>query len=117
MTVPEFPEYLPGTEEAPADEPGAAVLRDVAHLLGALARDRRVPWRAKAVAAVAVAYVSPGVRRILPRPPLAVLTEPIVLLVAVRHLVAAAGYDVVRETWRGDDAGFVWLLVLSGIDA
>jgi hypothetical protein len=114
MTVPEIPEYLPGPAEVP-QEP--ALLRDVVHLLGVLMRDERVPWHAKAAAAAAVAYVAPGVRRWLPRPPLAALTEPLVLIVAVRHLVAAAGYEVLRESWRGDDAGFVWLLVLAGIDA
>jgi hypothetical protein len=116
MTVPEVPEYLPGNEDV-SPELTAARLRDVVHLLGVLVRDGRVPWHAKAIAAAAVAYVAPGIRRLLPRPPLAAVTEPLVLMVAVRHLVAAAGYEVVRESWRGDDAGFVWLLVLSGIDA
>lgn len=116
MTIPEIPEYLPGPEEV-SQEPSTALLRDLAHLVGTLVRDRRVPWHAKVAAAAALAYVAPGVRRWLPRPPAAVVTEPLVLLVAVRYLVAAAGYEVVRESWRGDHAGFVWLLVLTGIDA
>ncbi len=116
MTVPEIPEYLPGAAEAQPEATGT-LLRDVAHLLRDLVGDDRVPWRAKAVAGAAMLYVAPGVRRLVPRPPLAAIVDPLVLAVALRHLVAAAGYEVVRETWRGDDAGFVWLLVLTGIDA
>jgi hypothetical protein len=116
MSVPDLPEYLPDvTDEAPGD--AARMLRDVARLLRDLVRDPRVPWQAKAMAAAASIYVAPGVRRLLPRPPLAVVVDPLVLMVALRHLVAAAGYEVVRETWKGGEAGFVWLLVLSGIDA
>ncbi len=115
MTVPEVPDYLPDARDHPASEP--TVTRAVVRLLRDLATDPRVPLRAKTVAVAAVLYVAPGVRRLVPRPPLATLADPLVLLLAARHLVAAAGYEVVRERWRGDDAGFVWLLVLTGIDA
>ena len=116
MTVPEIPEYLPGATEA-QPEATATLLRDVARLLHDLVRDGRVPWRAKVIAGAAMLYVAPGIRRLVPRPPLVAIVDPLVLAVALRHLVAAAGYEVVRETWRGDDAGFVWLLLLTGIDA
>ncbi len=116
MSVPEIPEYLP---EVGGDDPSdvAGLTGHVIWLLRDLASDPRVPWRAKAVAGGAILYVTPGLRRLLPRLPGAAVVEPLVLAVALRHLVAAAGYEVVKETWRGDDAGFVWLLILTGIDA
>lgn len=116
MSVPEVPEYLP---EVGDEHPGevANLPRDVIRLVRDLASDPRVPWHAKAIAGAAVLYVAPGVRRLIPRLPASAVVEPLVLAVALRQLVAAAGYEVVKETWSGDDAGFVWLLILSGIDA
>lgn len=116
MSVPEIPKYLP---EVGGEDPteAASLPRYVMLLLRDLASDPRVPWRAKVVAGGAILYVTPGLRRLVPRLPGAAMVEPLVLTVALRHLVAAAGYEVVKETWRGDDAGFVWLLVLTGIDA
>ena len=116
MSVPEVPEYLPEVGDEHPEE-AANLPRDVARLLRDLATDPRVPWRAKALAGAAVLYVTPGLRQLLPRLPVSAVVEPLVLAVALRQLIAAAGYEVVKETWSGDDAGFVWLLVLSGIDA
>lgn len=116
MSVPDVPSYLP-EEGGPPDLRSGLLLRDVAYLVRDLAADPRVPWRAKAVAAAAIVYVTPGVRRWVPRPPVALVVEPLVVMAGMRYLVAAAGYEVVRETWQGDDAGFVWLLVITGIDA
>jgi uncharacterized membrane protein YkvA (DUF1232 family) len=86
----------------------------------ALGRDPRVPWRAKAVVAAALAYVvTPS--RVLPPPLRAIagsfgaLDEAVVLLAAVRYLIATAGYDVVRERWTGNDRGFAIVLLAAGV--
>jgi len=93
-----------------------AIVRDVVRLVVTLARDPRVPAHAKLVAASSLAAVVPGVRRLLPRPRSLVWAEPLLLVAGVRYLITAAGYDLVRQAWPGDDAGFVWLLLLTGID-
>ncbi len=115
MSVPEVPAYLP-EEGGPPSGGSGAVLRDLGRLVRDLSVDPRVPWPAKTVAAATVVYVTPGLRRLVPRPRAMVVADPLVLAAGLRYLVAAAGYEVVRETWRGDDAGFVWLLFLTGID-
>jgi uncharacterized membrane protein YkvA (DUF1232 family) len=86
----------------------------------ALGRDPRVPWRAKAVVAAALAYVV-APTRVLPQPLRAIaggfgaLDEAVVLMAAVRHLIATAGYDVVRERWTGNDRGFAIVLLAAGV--
>lgn len=115
MSVPEVPEYLPeGARQLPRDP---ATWRAVAQLVADLLLDPRVPRHAKVAVLAGGLYIAPGVRRLLPRPPKAPLVEPLLLVAALRHLIAAAGYEVVRERWQGDDAGFAWLLMLTGIDA
>ncbi len=91
-------------------------LPDVGRLLYDLARDPRVPWHAKAVAAGAVAYVIspvdvvpdivPGVGR---------MDDVYIVGKALRYLFNAAGYALLREHWRGGDDGFALLLVVAGI--
>jgi uncharacterized membrane protein YkvA (DUF1232 family) len=49
-------------------------------------------------------------------PKLGGLDDLLVVVAAVRYLVAAAGYDLVRELWTGNDAGFSLLIVLAGVD-
>ncbi len=115
MSVPDVPEYLPDPGTHPPADPAA--LRAVGLLIYDLARDPRVPWTAKAAALGAGLYAAPGLRRVFPRSTKMVAVDALLVLAALRHLVAAAGYEVVRERWTGDDAGFAWLLVLSGIDA
>lgn len=107
----------PGADHAaqPSTD-GWALLRDVVRLVATLARDPRVPAHAKLVAASSLAVVVPGVRRLLPRPRLVRWAEPLVVAAGLRYLITAAGYDLVRQAWPGDDAGFVWLLLLTGID-
>lgn len=86
-------------------------------LLRALVVDPRVPAHAKAVTAAALAYaalpVGPRLGR-LPGTPVAA-SGMIALLLAGRHLIAAAGYELVRERWSGTDAGFGLLIVLAGV--
>lgn len=111
----------PETEgRLPADASRGEPLAEVGRLLVALGRDPRVPWRAKAVVAGALAYaVTPS--RVLP-PPLrqvaggfGALDNTVVLLAAVRHLITAAGYDVVRDRWQGSDRGFAIVLLAAGV--
>ena len=97
------------------------MLPDVGRLLRSLATDPRVTWRAKAVAGAAAGYVlipRPGTRTlaggILPGAGVGI-DDVLVVLLAVRHLVAAAGYDLVRERWTGTDDGFALLVVLAGV--
>jgi uncharacterized membrane protein YkvA (DUF1232 family) len=87
---------------------------EVVRLLRGLATDPRVSWRAKALAASALAYVAAPID-LLPGP--AVVDDLVILVWALRRLVASAGYDVVRERWTGSDRGFAWLIVLTGVDA
>jgi len=88
-----------------------------AQLLRDLTTDPRVPWHAKAAAGAALAWSTPLPRLLTGRclPP-GVVGELALVVLGCRRLVAAAGYDVVRERWQGDDASFVWLLVLTGIE-
>jgi uncharacterized membrane protein YkvA (DUF1232 family) len=109
------PDHLPSDVRA-----RSARLAEVGRLLVALGRDPRVPWRAKALAAAAVAYaITPG--GLLPGPlrrvasGLGGLDDTVVLLAAVRHLIGSAGYDVVRELWTGTDGGFAIVLLAAGV--
>jgi uncharacterized membrane protein YkvA (DUF1232 family) len=104
----------------PPDANRGELLAEVGRLLVALGRDPRVPWRAKAVVAAALAYaVTPA--RLLPgsvgriAASLGALDNTVVLLAAVRHLIGAAGYDVVRERWTGTDRGFAIVLLAAGV--
>jgi uncharacterized membrane protein YkvA (DUF1232 family) len=93
-----------------------ALLPDLGRLLRALVRDPRVPLRAKVVAGAAAAYVAwpldvvPDLLGVAGG-----IDDLVVVVVAVRHLVATAGYDLVRELWTGTDDGFTMLIVLSGM--
>lgn len=102
-----------GTERTAVLGPAAAW----AHLLRELTTDPRVPWHAKAAAGAAFAWSTPLPRLLTGRrlPP-GVVGDLALVVLGCRRLVAAAGYDVVRERWRGDDASFIWLLLLTGIE-
>lgn len=91
-------------------------LPDVARLLYDLGRDARVPWHGKAAAVGAVAYViSPFdlIPDVLPRK--GRLDDIWIVGRALRYLFHAAGYDVMRDRWRGSDDGFALLLVVAGV--
>lgn len=93
------------------------LLPDLLRLLRALATDRRVPLRAKLVAGAALGYaLLPGGRvpAVVPGTPVG-FDDLVAVVFAVRHLVAAAGFEVVRELWTGTDAGFGMLVVLAGV--
>ncbi len=91
--------------------------RAVAQLLADLARDDRVPRRAKIIAGAAAAYV------VLPLDPvpdiipvIGSLDDALVAGWALRRLIKIAGYDVVRELWRGSDDGFALVLFIAGVE-
>lgn len=119
----------PGDEETPLTAGSAslprsswseasAMLPDVVRLLRALAVDPRVPRRSKILAGLATAYVAlpiGPVRDIVPGTGIG-YDDVVALVWAVRHLIAAAGYDVVRDLWTGTDAAFAMLVVMSGMD-
>jgi uncharacterized membrane protein YkvA (DUF1232 family) len=94
-----------------------ALLPDLARLLRALVADPRTPRRAKVVAAVAAAYVASPVD-LLPDviPSVGGIDDLFVVLGAIRYLVSAAGYDLIRELWTGNDAGFSLLIVFTGVE-
>lgn len=81
-----------------------------------LSNDPRVPWHAKAIAGAAALYVASPVD-LLPDvlPGVGGVDDLLAVLLAVRRLVTAAGYDVVREHWTGSDDGFGVLIVLAGV--
>jgi uncharacterized membrane protein YkvA (DUF1232 family) len=96
-----------------------AMLPDVLRLLRVLAVDPRVPRRAKLLAAAATAYVVVPFRPlpdVVPGTGIG-LDDLVAIVWAVRRLIAAAGYDLVRELWTGTDAAFALLIVLAGVDA
>jgi uncharacterized membrane protein YkvA (DUF1232 family) len=95
---------------------GLHLLPDLARLLRALVNDPRVPRRAKVVAAASAAYVASPID-LLPDviPTVGGVDDLVVVLGAVRYLVATAGYDLVRELWTGNDAGFSMVIVLAGV--
>ena len=96
----------------------AAMLPDVGRLLRVLATDARVPWRAKLIAGTAAGYALMPRKRLPDVVPGAGigLDDVLVLSFAVRQLIAAAGYELVRERWTGTDGGFALLIVLAGVD-
>jgi uncharacterized membrane protein YkvA (DUF1232 family) len=91
-------------------------LRDVILLVKDLAVDPRVPRGDKLLAGLGVAYlvspvdVLPGVLPVLGR-----LDDLGVAAFVVHRLLAAAGYEVIYQTWRGSDEGLALLLTLAGV--
>jgi uncharacterized membrane protein YkvA (DUF1232 family) len=94
-----------------------ALLPDLGRLLRSLVGDPRVPLRAKVVAGAAAAYVTWPLD-LVPDfiPMVGGVDDLVVVVVAIRHLVATAGYDLVRELWTGTDDGFTMLIVLAGVE-
>lgn len=92
-------------------------LPDVAKLLWRLARDPRVPWQAKAVAAGAVTYVVSPID-VIPDviPVLGQFDDLLIVSKALQYLFHHTGYDLLRELWDGSDDGFALLLVVAGIE-
>ncbi|MFA9444996.1 YkvA family protein [Egicoccus sp. AB-alg6-2] len=94
-----------------------AMLPDLLRLLRDLSSDPRVPRRAKLYGLAAAAYVAVPID-VVPDflPVVGALDDIAVVVLALRRLVAAAGYDLVRERWTGTDDGFALLIVLTGVE-
>ncbi|MFN2556795.1 MAG: YkvA family protein [Nitriliruptorales bacterium] len=92
-------------------------LPDVGRLLVDLTRDGRVPLRAKVVAGLLGAYLFSPLD-LVPDflPGVGQMDDLALALVALRYLCRSAGYDVLRELWRGSHDGFVALLVVTGVE-
>jgi uncharacterized membrane protein YkvA (DUF1232 family) len=106
-----------GSQPVPTWKELVRFLPDLARLLGRVAKDRRVPWHAKAVAAGAVAYVASPVD-LIPDVfgKVGQMDDLYIVTKALRYLFNSAGYDLVREHWSGSDDGFTLLLVVAGIE-
>ena len=104
-----------GRDPRPLWRESIALLPDLGRLLRALATDPRVPGRAKLVAGAAVAYVAGPVDLLPDVFAVGGVDDVVVVLLAVRFLVATAGYDLVRELWTGTDDGFGLVIVLAGV--
>lgn len=92
--------------------PLASVLGDVAWLVAELAVDPRLPGRARAIGASAVALAA-WPRVPIPGPRL--LGRGAVAWLGVRYLLRAAGYALVYEHWRGTDEGLALVLALADV--
>ncbi len=93
----------------------ARFLPDCIVLLRRLARDPRVPRRAKLALVLLVPYLASPVD-LVPDflPVIGHLDDAALAALALRYVVRRAGADVVREQWRGSDAGLAAVLRLAG---
>jgi uncharacterized membrane protein YkvA (DUF1232 family) len=89
-------------------------LLDVVKLLGRVARDPRVPARAKLFAGAAAVYAVSPLDLIPDVPVIGQLDDLWVVTRALRYLVQAAGAELVREMWDGSDESFAVVLLLAG---
>ena len=82
----------------------AMILPNLAKLLVRLARDPRVPVRAKVLAAAAAAYAISPIDLVPDFIPLIGRSDDLVVVaLALDHLIEEAGVAVVREHWDGPD--------------
>lgn len=90
--------------------------RDVILLVKDLVADPRVPRQDKIVAGLAAAYFVWPVELVPDLVPvLGQLDDLGVVVLVLRRLLVAAGYDVIHELWRGSDEGLALLLTLGGV--
>lgn len=110
----------PGQPSAPRASAWKELIRflpDVVRLLADVSRDSRVPLRDKVMAGAAAAYlVSP--LDLIPDaiPVIGQMDDATLAVWAVRRLMRGAGYDVLKDLWRGTDDGFALLLLIAGIE-
>lgn len=92
-------------------------LPDVGRLLYDVSRDDRVPFAVKVRSGVAAAYVLSPVD-VIPDfiPAIGQMDDLAIVVWAVRNLLRQAGYDVLKDLWKGTDDGFALLLMVAGID-
>lgn len=92
-------------------------LPDVGRLLYDVSRDDRVPLPIKIRSGIAAAYVLSPID-VIPDfiPGIGQMDDLAIVLWAVRNLLRHAGYDVLKDLWKGTDDGFALLLMVAGID-
>ncbi len=92
----------------------ARFLPDCAVLLRRLLRDRRVPRRARLALWLLVPYLASPID-LIPDflPVIGQLDDAVLVALALRHVVRAAGEDVVRDCWPGTDSGLAAVLRLA----
>ena len=100
--------YEPGGAAVPAERQWwreiALALPNLAKLLARLARDPRVPPRSKTFAGFMAAYLVSPIDLVPDFIPFLGKTDDIVLVAfALNHMIQAAGHEVVREHWDGED--------------
>ena len=90
------------------------MIPNVAKLLARLSRDPRVPVRHKAFAAAALLYVVSPIDLI---PDFVVgfgqLDDLVIAALAINHLIAGAGRDLVIEHWDGSDDSLDLVLAVA----
>jgi uncharacterized membrane protein YkvA (DUF1232 family) len=94
-----------------------AFLPDVVVLFKEVARDSRVPRRAKMKVAAALAYLLSPIDLVADViPGIGLLDDVAIVAFAARELLDAAGTDIVREHWRGSQHGLDVVLRLVDTD-
>lgn len=85
-------------------------------LLWDLARDDRVPVRAKIVCGLAAAYVVSPIDLVPDFIPTAGRIDDVYLVArSLRYLVDSAGYEVLTDLWSGSDEGLALIMGLVGV--
>lgn len=114
-------DHAPATRTASVRELGR-MLPETGRLIQQLATDSRVPAQSKVVAASALALVGlsfANLRGSLARrqrwSPARGVGAGVAVVLALRYLVRAAGYDLVRESWTGTDQGFATVVIVAGV--
>ena len=96
----------------------AMILPNLAKLLVRLARDPRVPIRAKVFAAAAAAYAISPIDLVPDFIPLIGRSDDLVVMaLALDYLVEEAGVAVVREHWDGSDEVLSLIVDVVGVVA
>jgi len=89
----------------------ARFMPDCAVLVRRLLRDRRTPWRSRVVFGLLLAYLVSPIDLVPDFVPVAgQLDDAVLLALALRHLVSAAGADAVRELWPGPERSLAVVL-------
>lgn len=96
----------------------ATVLPNLARLVGRLAKDARVPRRAKLIAAAAAVYALSPLDLVPDFIPVVGRADDLVILVlAAEYVIDEAGLALVREHWDGADATLSLMLDAVGMAA
>lgn len=94
------------------------ILPNLVKLFAGVARDPRVPARAKVFAAAAAAYALSPVDLVPDVIPIIGRTDDIVIVaLALDHLIEQAGISVIREHWDGPDEVLAVVADLVGMIA